>query len=86
MEKLKDGWAVELRRQKEAWGAAERVKREAWLAEKTAEVKEMTIKARLGPHSAWRGHLGCGRMGHVCWMWVRCELWQGQVAYHAAGS
>ena len=48
MEKLKDGWAVELRRQKEAWGAAERVKREAWLAEKTAEVKELTIKARLG--------------------------------------
>ena len=45
MEKLKDGWAIELRRQKEAWGAAERVKREAWLAEKTAEVKEMTIKA-----------------------------------------
>ena len=50
---------MELRRQKEAWAAAERVKREAWLVEKTAEVKEMTIKARLGRYlgacEQWQG-------------------------------
>ena len=80
---------MELRQQKEAWGAAERVKREAWLAEKTAEVKEMTIKARLG--HALLGRAGSPRVWEAgpcpqdIWLWVCCELLQGQVACHAAG-
>lgn len=36
--------ATTLKRQKEAWAAAEKVRREAWQEEKTARIKELTIK------------------------------------------
>jgi 5-azacytidine-induced protein 1 len=41
---LKAGWATELRKQREHWCAAENLKRDSWLAEKTKEIKEVTIK------------------------------------------
>ncbi|GFR47914.1 hypothetical protein Agub_g9714 [Astrephomene gubernaculifera] len=46
--KLKEGWAVELRRQKEAWAAAEKQRREAWMASKAAEIKDVTVKGLEG--------------------------------------
>lgn len=36
----------ELKRQKEAWAAAEKTRRDTWLAEKTKQVKELTVKVR----------------------------------------
>ena len=47
MESLKEGWAGELKRQKEAWSAAEKARRDTWLADKTKQVKELTVKVRL---------------------------------------
>ena len=44
VESLKEGWVVELKRQKEGWAAAEKGRREAWLADKTKQVKELTVK------------------------------------------
>jgi 5-azacytidine-induced protein 1 len=44
VEALKAGWSTELRKQREHWVAAEKVKRDAWLAEKTKEIKDVTIK------------------------------------------
>ena len=45
--KLKIGWAVELWQQRQACRAVEMVKHRAWPAEKTAEVKENALGARL---------------------------------------
>lgn len=42
--KLKDAWAVELKRQHEAWAAGDKAKREAWLDAKTQEIKDITVK------------------------------------------
>jgi len=39
--------ALELKRQKEAWTAAEKARRDTWLADKTKQVKELTVK--VGP-------------------------------------
>ena len=47
MDALKEGWVVELKRQKEAWTAAEKARRDTWLADKTKQVKELTVK--VGP-------------------------------------
>lgn len=44
MEDMKTRFEADLRRHKEAWQAAERSKREAWMADKTREIKEMTIR------------------------------------------
>jgi len=44
VESLKEGWVVELKRQKEAWAAAEKGRRDSWLADKTKQVKELTVK------------------------------------------
>ena len=44
VESLKAGWAAELKRQKETWAAAEKARRDIWLADKTKQVKELTIK------------------------------------------
>ncbi|KAL0047405.1 hypothetical protein WJX82_002558 [Trebouxia sp. C0006] len=44
VESLKEGWVVELKRQKEAWSAAEKGRRDTWLADKTKQVKELTVK------------------------------------------
>ena len=46
VELLKEGWACELKRQKEAWAAAEKTRRDTWLADKTKQVKELTVKVR----------------------------------------
>ncbi len=47
VESLKEGWVVELKRQKEAWSAAEKGRRDTWLADKTKQVKELTVKVGL---------------------------------------
>jgi len=47
VESLKEGWVVELKKQKEAWTAAEKARRETWLADKTKQVKELTVKVDL---------------------------------------
>lgn len=47
VESLKEGWVVELKRQKEAWSAAEKARRDTWLADKTKQVKELTVKVAL---------------------------------------
>ena len=47
VESLKDGWVGELKKQKEAWTAAEKGRRDTWLADKTKQVKELTVKVRL---------------------------------------
>ena len=47
VESLKEGWVCELKRQKEAWAAAEKTRRDTWLADKTKQVKELTVKVRL---------------------------------------
>ena len=44
VESLKEGWVLELKRQKEAWTAAEKSRRDTWLADKTKQVKELTVK------------------------------------------
>ncbi|KAL0037647.1 hypothetical protein WJX77_006084 [Trebouxia sp. C0004] len=44
VESLKEGWVVELKKQKEAWTAAEKARRDTWLADKTKQVKELTVK------------------------------------------
>ncbi|GAX81176.1 hypothetical protein CEUSTIGMA_g8609.t1 [Chlamydomonas eustigma] len=44
MQKMKGGWADELRKQREGWAAAEKLKRDAWMEAKTREVKEATVK------------------------------------------
>ena len=44
VESLKEGWVAELKRQKEAWAAAEKARRDTWLADKTKQVKELTVK------------------------------------------
>lgn len=44
MKALAEQHAAELRRARDHWAAAEKVRREKWEAEKTREVKEMTIK------------------------------------------
>lgn len=49
VESLKEGWVAELKRQKEAWAAAEKARRDTWLADKTKQVKELTIKVRHSP-------------------------------------
>lgn len=46
VESLKEGWVGELKRQKEAWAAAEKTRRDTWLADKTKQVKELTVKVR----------------------------------------
>ncbi len=46
--KLKDGWEVELRRQKEHWAAGEKQRRDAWMAAKAAEIKDVTVKGLEG--------------------------------------
>lgn len=46
--KLKDGWEVELRRQKELWAAGEKQRRDAWMAAKAAEIKDVTVKGLEG--------------------------------------
>ena len=47
VESLKEGWVVELKKQKEAWSAAEKGRRDIWLADKTKQVKELTVKVGL---------------------------------------
>ncbi len=47
VESLKEGWVVELKKQKEAWTAAEKARRDTWLADKTKQVKELTVKVAL---------------------------------------
>lgn len=49
VELLKEGWVGELKRQKEAWAAAEKTRRDTWLADKTKQVKELTVKVRTTP-------------------------------------
>ena len=49
VESLKEGWVAELKRQKEAWAAAEKARRDTWLADKTKQVKELTVKVRHTP-------------------------------------
>lgn len=49
VESLKEGWVAELKRQKEAWAAVEKARRDTWLADKTKQVKELTIKVRHSP-------------------------------------
>ena len=49
VESLKEGWVGELKRQKEAWAAAEKARRDTWLADKTKQVKELTVKVRTTP-------------------------------------
>ena len=44
VESLKEGWVAELKRQKEAWAAAEKARRDTWVADKTKQVKELTVK------------------------------------------
>lgn len=44
VESLKEGWVAELKRQKEVWAAAEKARRDTWLADKTKQVKELTVK------------------------------------------
>ena len=46
VESLKEGWVGELKQQKEAWAAAEKGRRDTWLADKTKQVKELTVKVR----------------------------------------
>ena len=41
---MKEGWALELKRQREGWAASEKAKRDAWMEAKTREVKEVTVK------------------------------------------
>ena len=58
VESLKEGWVGELKQQKEAWAAAEKGRRDTWLADKTKQVKELTVKVR--PTSAMcLVRLGC---------------------------
>ena len=59
VESLKEGWVAELKRQKEAWAAAEKARRDTWLADKTKQVKELTVKVsslsalKLPGNSVW---------------------------------
>ena len=44
VDSLKEGWLAELKKQKEGWAAAEKGRRDIWLADKTKQVKELTVK------------------------------------------
>ena len=44
VESLKEGWLAELKKQKEGGAAAEKGRRDIWLADKTKQVKELTVK------------------------------------------
>jgi 5-azacytidine-induced protein 1 len=44
VQELKGAWSGELKRHKKAWDATERSTRDAWEADKTREVKELTIR------------------------------------------
>ena len=44
VKELQSTWGVELKRHKSQWDGAERAARDAWEADKTREVKELTIR------------------------------------------
>ena len=46
---MKEGWVAELKKQKEGWAAAEKGRRDIWLADKTKQVKELTVKVKTAP-------------------------------------
>lgn len=70
VESLKEGWVGELKRQKEAWAAAEKGRREAWLADKTKQVKELTVKV----HQCWKAPTLHASAGIVCGASCTCCL------------
>ena len=43
-DKLNAQWSDELKKQKQVWASAEKARREVWLADKTKEIRELTIK------------------------------------------
>lgn len=59
VESLKEGWVHELKQQKEAWAAAEKARRDTWLADKTKQVKELTVKVRPTSATCLVRHCWC---------------------------